>query len=134
MSASASAVGRPEVLVDRTQIQQVLFNLMRNAIEAMTRDGRAERPCPELTVSAAASGAEMVEVIVSDNGPGLPPELTGRLFGSFVSTKPDGMGMGLSICRSIIEAHGGRIRADPHAGTGAVFRFTLPTAPPDPPG
>jgi two-component system sensor kinase FixL len=123
----------PAVLVDRTQIQQVLFNLMRNAIEAMTHDDRADPPRPELSVAVATRAAEMVEVAVADNGPGLAPELSGRLFQSFVSTKQDGMGMGLSICRSIVESHGGRIWADPAPCTGAVFRFTLPAAPPDPP-
>ncbi len=124
----------PGVLVDRTQIQQVLFNLMRNAIEAMTRDHRTEPepPRPELSVSAKMIDAEMVEVVVADNGPGLAPELVGRLFDPFVSTKQDGMGMGLSICRSIIEAHGGRIWAGPNPSGGSLFRFTLPTASPDP--
>lgn len=118
----------PRVLVDRIQIQQVLLNLMRNALEAMAQGSDKASPRRELTVTAAASGPEMVEVAVADTGPGLAPEIAGRLFTAFVSTKPGGMGMGLSICRSIVEAHGGRLWAEPNGG-GAVFRFTLPTAP-----
>jgi PAS domain S-box-containing protein len=122
----------PQVLVDRVQIQQVLFNLMRNAIQAVAeRDHVAARGC-EVEVSAVpALGAEAVEVSVADTGPGLAPEVAERLFEPFVSTKPDGMGVGLSICRTIVEAHGGRLWAEPRPGGGAVFRFTLPTAPPD---
>ena len=71
----------------------------------------------------------MVEVAVADTGPGLAPEIAGRLFKAFVSTKPGGMGMGLSICRSIVEAHGGRLWVEPNPGGGAVFRFTVPSSP-----
>ena len=122
----------PPVVVDAVQIQQVLFNLIRNALEAMTAEGNggdgARTRCRDLVVSAAPAGPDMVEVAVSDSGPGLAPEVARRLFQSFVSTKPDGMGVGLSICRSIVEAHGGRLRAEPNPGGGAVFRFTLPAA------
>jgi two-component system sensor kinase FixL len=80
-------------------------------------------------VTATPAGPEVVEVAVSDTGPGLAPEVAGRLFESFVSTKPGGMGMGLSICRRIVEAHGGRLWAEPNPDGGTVFRFTLPAAP-----
>ena len=119
----------PPVLVDRIQIQQVLLNLMRNALEAMGADPRGEAaPRRELTVTARASGAEMVEVAVADTGPGLAPDIAGRLFQAFFTTKPGGMGMGLSICRSIVTSHGGRLWTAPKPGGGTVFRFTLPAA------
>jgi two-component system sensor kinase FixL len=122
----------PPVLVDRIQIQQVLLNLLRNALEAMVPDKEgddgttAQRGRPELTVVACASGPTMVEIAVADTGPGLAPEVADCLFNAFVSTKPDGMGLGLSICQSIIQAHGGQLWADSNPA-GAVFRFTLPT-------
>ena len=130
--------GLPPVLADRIQVQQVLFNLMRNALEAMDDGGApagagdgagAPSRRRELVVAAAAAGPDMVEVAVADTGPGLTPKVAGRLFEPFVSTKPGGMGVGLSICRTIVEAHGGRLWAEPNPGGGAVFRFTLPTAP-----
>ncbi len=125
----------PHVLVDRIQIQHVLLNLIRNAVEAMTQDEMEEDIAPprrrELLVTAASAGSDKVEVGVFDTGPGIAPEIAGRLFSSFVSTKPGGMGMGLTICRSIVEAHGGRLWAEPNLGGGAVFRFTLPTVPPE---
>ena len=130
--------GLPPVLADRIQVEQVLFNLMRNALEVMgdgeapASGGDGARAPPrhrELVVSAAPAGPGAVEVAVADTGPGLAPELAGRLFEPFVSTKPGGMGVGLAICRTIVEAHGGRLWAEPNPGGGAVFRFTLPTAP-----
>ncbi|CAH2602868.1 Histidine kinase [Rhodovastum atsumiense] len=124
----------PPVLVNRVQIQQVLFNLLRNAVQALMEDAAPElaapRPC-ELTVSARRADADSVEVAVADTGPGLAPMIVEHLFEPFVTTKPDGMGVGLSICLSIIEAHGGRLWAEPNPGGGTVFRFTLPTAAPD---
>ncbi|MBL6457370.1 PAS domain S-box protein [Belnapia sp. T6] len=120
----------PPVLVDRIQIQQVLLNLMRNAIEAMTEEGEPQER-RELAVTAAARGTDEVGLAVADTGPGLAPQVAARLFEPFVSTKPNGMGVGLSICRSIIEAHGGRLWAEPNPGGGTVFRLTLPAAPPD---
>ncbi|MBD0276315.1 MAG: hypothetical protein ICV73_30880, partial [Acetobacteraceae bacterium] len=123
----------PLVFVDAVQIQQVLFNLMRNAFEAMTAEAPGGGGAPprrrDLTVTAARAGPGTVEVAVADSGPGLAPEVAGRLFEPFVSTKRGGMGMGLSICRSIVEAHGGRLRAEPNPGGGTVFRFALPAAP-----
>ncbi len=123
----------PHVLVDRVQIQHVLLNLIRNAVEAMTQDETGDDGAPprrrELRVTAASARPDRVELGVFDTGPGIAPEVAGRLFSSFVSTKPGGMGMGLSICRSIVEAHGGRLWAEPNPGGGAVFRFTLPTIP-----
>nr|MCV4209628.1 PAS domain S-box protein [Roseomonas sp. SXEYE001] len=123
----------PLVLVDRIQIQQVLLNLIRNAVEAMTEeDGPSPAPeCRELTITATSRSADEVELVIADTGPGLAPMVAAHLFDAFISTKPSGMGVGLSICRSIIEAHGGRIWAEPKAGGGTVFRFTLPAAPPD---
>ena len=109
------------VLVDRVQIQQVLLNLIRNAMEAMhqTRFGR-------LTIVALRREPGFIEVIVSDSGPGLSPEVAERLFEPFVTTKSTGMGVGLSICRTIIEAHEGRIWADGSPMGGTSFHFTLP--------
>lgn len=108
------------VLVDRVQIQQVLINLMRNAMEAM-------EGCPErrLSVTTALLDPETVQVSVADTGSGIAPEMSERLFEAFASTKSNGMGLGLSICRTIIEAHGGRIRAKPAEGGGTEFQFTL---------
>jgi len=119
----------PPVLVDRIQVQQVLLNLMRNAIEAMTEEEGPERR--ELVVSAAPHGTDEVELAVADTGPGLAPQVAARLFEPFVSTKPGGMGVGLSICRSIVEAHGGRLSAERNPGGGTIFRLTLPAAAPD---
>jgi signal transduction histidine kinase len=113
----------PLVPADRIQLQQVILNLIVNAIEAMNEVGDRRR---ELAVN---SGCESNEVFVEvrDSGPGVDPANLDRLFKSFFTTKPEGMGMGLSISRSIIEAHGGRLSATPNDPHGVVFRFTLPT-------
>ncbi|WP_407698071.1 PAS domain S-box protein [Stakelama tenebrarum] len=111
------------VLADKVQVQQVLINLMRNAIEAM-----ADSPERVLTVSTAIQDAEFVRVTVADTGPGVAPEIAADLFRAFNSSKTDGMGLGLSICRTIVEANGGRIWMEPGVHGGAVFHFTLTRA------
>lgn len=108
------------VLVDKVQIQQVLINLMRNAVEAMSNS--SER---HLAISSVRDEAGYARVSIADTGPGIAPEVAGDLFTAFVSTKADGMGLGLSICRTIVEANGGRIWAEPRPGGGTVFHFTL---------
>jgi two-component system sensor kinase FixL len=110
------------VLVDKVQIQQVVLNLVRNAIDAFVEaDARAR----ELTIAIEADG-DMARVAVTDNGPGIDPALAAQLFQPFITTKRTGMGVGLSISRTIIEAHGGKIWVDPAPGGGARFSFTLP--------
>ncbi|WP_246688981.1 PAS domain S-box protein [Mesorhizobium sp. WSM4310] len=108
------------VLTDRIQIQQVLLNLMRNAVEAMQGSPRRE-----LTVTTVARDDGMAEVSVIDTGPGLAPEVSAQLFQPFVTTKKHGMGVGLSICRTIVESHGGHIWAEAMPTGGTAFRFTL---------
>jgi two-component system, LuxR family, sensor kinase FixL len=115
------------VMVEKVQIQQVLLNLMRNAIEAMEGSERKE-----LLVSTAPTdddkGNALVEVSVADTGSGISDVIVSRLFQPFVTTKPAGMGVGLSISKRIVEAHGGRLWAEPNPGGGTVFRFTLEPA------
>jgi two-component system sensor kinase FixL len=98
---------------------------MRNAIEAMAEAGSPRR---ELVVATSAIDDGMVETIVSDTGPGIAPQIAAQLFQPFVTTKRQGMGVGLSISRTIIEAHGGDLRSQPNPGGGAMFAFTLPSA------
>jgi two-component system, LuxR family, sensor kinase FixL len=112
----------PEVMVDKIQIQQVALNLIRNALEAMETTNRRE-----LTV-AVISQNDLALFSVADTGTGIAPEIAQRLFQPFVTSKANGMGVGLSICRTIIEAHGGRISARPNDGGGTIFEFTLPFA------
>ncbi len=111
------------VLADRVQIQQVLLNLMRNAIEAM--EGTEKR---QLSIASAAADNGMVRIEVSDTGAGISPEVAERLFQPFVTSKAHGMGVGLSISRTIVEAHGGRIWAEPVPEGGTRFAFTVPMA------
>jgi two-component system sensor kinase FixL len=111
------------VIVDKIQVQQVALNLIRNALDAM--EGGERR---DLTISVAAGEERMVVISVTDSGPGIAPEVQDRLFQPFVSTKSNGMGVGLSICRTIIEAHGGRIWGQDNPQGGATFAFTLPLA------
>jgi two-component system sensor kinase FixL len=108
------------VLVDKIQIQQVLLNLMRNAIEAMQNMERRE-----LVISTRSFRPDIIEVAIADTGCGISPEIAAKLFQPFVTTKSHGMGVGLSISRTIIEAHGGRLWAEPNPGGGTVFRLTL---------
>jgi PAS domain S-box-containing protein len=117
------AEGLPVVQADRIQLQQVLLNLIINAIEAMSASGGGSR---RLLISSAKSGSNDVSVEVQDSGPGFPEVSAEQMFQAFYTTKPAGLGMGLSICRSIIEAHGGQLRAAAGDPTGAVFTFTLP--------
>lgn len=119
-------VEHPIVLVDRIHLQQVLINLVLNAIQAM--DGIVDRP-RELRVRTAEEGPDLVRIEVRDSGVGIDPEDQDRLFNPFFTTKPDGLGMGLSISRSIVEAHRGRIWVSGHDGPGASFHVTLPVAP-----
>ena len=125
--------GRPQreplpVIVDKMQIQQVVFNLVRNSVEAMTEQPAAA-PSPGLDrADGIGTDGTMAEVAVSDTGPGLAPKVQAQLFQPFITTKEKGMGLGLSICRSIIDAHGGRLRATPNAERGVTFQFTLPLA------
>jgi C4-dicarboxylate-specific signal transduction histidine kinase len=117
------AHGLPRIEGDRVQLQQVMLNLIVNAIQAMAelRDG-----IRELHITTEQVQSEGVLVAVQDSGPGLNPEKLGRLFEPFYTTKQNGMGMGLSICRSIVEAHSGRLWATGLASQGALFQFTIP--------
>jgi C4-dicarboxylate-specific signal transduction histidine kinase len=117
------AEGLPPIPGDRVQLQQVLLNLILNAVQAMSGVREGSRT---LRISTGPEAAGGVLVSVQDSGPGLPPERVDRLFEAFYTTKPGGMGMGLSICRSIVEAHGGQIWAARTAGPGATMQFTLP--------
>ena len=119
------AEGLSAVQGDRVQLQQVVLNLILNAVEAMSSVDYVRR---ELSISTDPSGADNILVAVRDSGPGIDPEHLDRVFDSFYTTKPNGMGLGLSICRSIVDAHGGRLWADANEPRGAVFQFTLPAA------
>jgi two-component system sensor kinase FixL len=116
--------GLPRVLADHIQIEQVMLNLLRNAIEAIAA-ANAERKW--IIVEARREGRHFIEISVADSGPGVVGELAGKIFEPFVTTKPLGMGMGLSISRSIIGAHDGNLRLARSADHGAVFSFDLPT-------
>jgi PAS domain S-box-containing protein len=113
----------PLVQGDRIQLQQVMLNLILNAVEAMSGSSETAR---DLLIRTEQDGSGGVLVAVEDSGPGLQPESLDRLFDAFYTTKPSGMGMGLSICRSIIEAHGGRVWATTNVPRGTVLQFTLP--------
>lgn len=112
------------VLADKVQVQQVVLNLVRNSIDAMSQPAVTRR---ELTISTEPTDDGMVRVTVEDTGPGIDPEIAERLFQPFITTKRTGMGVGLSISRTIVEAHGGHIWAEPRAAGGALFGFTLPS-------
>lgn len=115
------AAGLDRVMVDRVQIQQVLVNLIRNAIQSMTAS-----PIKDLAISTAPDRAGWVRVTVADTGSGLDAHIREHLFDAFATTKADGMGLGLSICRTIVEAHDGRIWAETGATCGTAFHFCVP--------
>jgi signal transduction histidine kinase len=112
----------PKITADRVQLQQVLMNLMLNAIEAM------KDTAGELAIKTELGQGGQLLISVSDAGVGLPTQDTEQIFNAFFTTKPQGSGMGLSISRSIVEFHGGRLWATANNGRGATFHFTLPTA------
>jgi signal transduction histidine kinase len=118
--------GLPSVRGDRVQLQQVIMNLVMNAVEAM---GGMDEGTRELQIATDKDRDEHVAITVRDSGPMLEPQCLNRFFEAFYSTKPTGMGIGLSICRSIIEAHEGRIWASPNVPRGATLHVTLPAAP-----
>ena len=120
------AEGLPLIQADRVQLQQVILNLIINAVEAMS--GAGARASGAL-ITTGRNTSNGVLVSVQDSGPGLDPKTMDRLFDAFFTTKSKGMGMGLAICHSIIEAHGGRMWAGPNEPRGAVFQFTLPLEP-----
>jgi two-component system sensor kinase FixL len=115
--------GLPPVLLDKIQIHQVITNLIRNSIDAL--DGVTRR---EIVISTRRAGRDSIEITIADSGPGLAPEVADRLFQPFVTTKAAGLGIGLSICRSIVDAHGGRLFASDNPGGGVVFHVHLPAA------
>jgi len=117
--------GLPDVMAERVQLQQVLLNLIMNAIEAMSSVTGRER---HLTIASGSDERASVRVTVEDTGSGIDPAHLDRIFDPLFTTKSQGMGLGLSICRSIIEAHGGRLWASPRSPCGAVFHLTLPSA------
>jgi len=119
------AAGLSPVRGDRVQLQQVVLNFVMNAVEAMSSVGEGGR---ELLISSEQSQGDGVLVAVRDSGPGIDPKHLNRIFEAFYTTKARGIGMGLSICRSIIDAHGGRLWAEANEPRGAVFQFSLPAA------
>jgi len=123
VSVQMQLEGLPLIPGDRVQLQQVVLNLILNAVEAMSSVDGARR---ELSISTQRRGADEVLVTVRDSGPGIDPANLGRVFDSFYTTKPSGIGLGLSICRSIIDAHGGRLWTAANEPRGATFQFTLP--------
>jgi signal transduction histidine kinase len=113
----------PMIVADRVQLQQVLMNLILNGVEAMKDTGGV------LTVKSQLGEDGQIEIAVKDTGPGLPVGKVDQIFDAFFTTKPQGSGMGLAICKSIIESHGGRIWASGNGGHGATFHFSVPAAP-----
>jgi PAS domain S-box-containing protein len=120
-----AAAGLPSVVADRVALQQVILNLVMNAIEAMSAVGERDRV---VEIGADKHGADALRVAVRDSGVGLDPKRRNRIFDAFYTTKPEGMGMGLAISRSIVEAHGGRLWATANEIAGETFQFTLPLA------
>ena len=126
------APGLPRVLCDRTMVEQVLLNLARNAMQAMDQAGAADRSLVLQVRRAAAgdvaaAGKGWLEFSVADRGPGIPQEVREQLFTPFFTTKAEGMGLGLSLCRTVVEQHGGFLGFEPNRPQGTIFRFTLPT-------
>ena len=118
--------GLPRAQADAVMLEQVILNLVRNALEAMHDRAGSGQPVDVLTSRA---GLDALEVTIADRGPGVAAEVAGRLFEPFFTTKPEGMGLGLNICRSIVEFHGGRLWTTPREGGGAEFHFTVHAAP-----
>jgi C4-dicarboxylate-specific signal transduction histidine kinase len=121
-----AAVALPMISGDRVHLSQVLINLILNGIDSICDSGESSR---QVTVAAHAFDASSVEITVADSGGGLAPEALSRLFEPFFTTKPSGMGMGLSVSRTIVEAHGGRLCAENQSNGGALFRVILPAMP-----
>jgi two-component system sensor histidine kinase DctS len=126
--------GLPPVLCDRTMVEQVLLNLARNAMQAMDQ-ARVARPSLVIQVRRAGAredeGAKgWLEFSVADQGPGIPHDVSQQLFTPFFTTKAEGMGLGLSLCRTVVEQHGGFLAFEPNRPQGTIFRFTLPTQAP----
>ena len=117
--------GLPAITGDRVQLQQVILNLVMNAVEA---SAEARENSHELVVKSEKGGTDQVTVAVTDTGMGIDPDILDKLFHPFFTTKPNGMGMGLPISRSIIEAHGGRLWAIRNEGPGSTFKFSVPIA------
>ena len=115
----------PPLFLDKIQIHQVITNLIRNSIDAL--EGVKRR---EIVISTGRAGPHAVEIAIVDTGPGLAPEIADRLFQPFITTKPSGLGIGLSICRSIVDGHGGRLWANPNPDGGTIFHVSLPTVRP----
>jgi two-component system sensor histidine kinase DctS len=126
--------GLPPVLCDRTMVEQVLLNLSRNAMQAMDQPGIGPR---ELVLRAQRAdpveGRRWLEFSVADVGVGIAPEVAARLFTPFFTTRKEGMGLGLSMCRTVVEQHGGLLVYGPNGERGTIFRFTLPVLPPSAP-
>jgi len=118
----------PTVLCDRTMVEQVLLNLARNGMQAMDQP-EIRRRVLTLEVRRSPADARWIEFSVADIGPGIAPEVAEQLFTPFFTTKAEGMGLGLSLCRTVIEQHGGNLVFESSPPQGAVFRFTLPAGP-----
>ncbi|HEY1866569.1 MAG TPA: ATP-binding protein, partial [Candidatus Acidoferrales bacterium] len=120
------APGLPRVIGDRIQLQQVVLNLVVNGMDAMAATSATGGLSKELRIASRKNGAAEILILVEDSGSGLSAEIAGKIFNPFFTTKPQGIGMGLAISRSIIESHRGRLWAEPAPSGGAVFQFTIP--------
>ncbi len=114
----------PLVIVDRVELQQVVMNLVRNGLDSMVDSKHIEQ---RMTITTTENADGCITVAISDQGNGLLPDDVKRIFEPFFSTKVDGLGMGLAICRTLVEAHGGRLWATPNEDRGAIFTFSIPT-------